>query len=164
MRGKAIFLFLCFLLVISVSAQNQDKVIGIRTEVKAVLEDGQPEVYAQVAKGDKPGVQILTCYTAGEDGIQWQMIDLSENYIIYWVIEYTAVYNTDVRFHFIINGPEFYQLYTEWTPARYNNYYMTVVETNNNWLRGTYTVTVIAEQRKPFSGAESLGTCRVKLY
>ncbi len=164
MRGKAIFLFLCFLLVLSVSAQNQDKVIGIRTEVKAVLEDGQPEVYAQVAKGDKPGVQMMTCYTAGEDGIQWQMIDLSENYVIYWVIEYTAVFSTDVRFHFIMNGPEFYQVYTPWTQARYNNYYMTVVDTTNNWLRGTYTVTVIAEQRNTYSGAESLGTCRVKFY
>lgn len=164
MKGKAILLFLCFLLVVSVSAQNQDKLIGVRTEAKAVLENGQPEVYAQVAKGDKPGVQILTCYTAGEDEIQWQMIDLSENLVIYWVIEYTAVFNTDVRFHFIMNGPEFYEDYTEWTQARYNNYYLTTYITNNNWLRGTYTVTVIAEQRKSFSGAESIGTCRVKLY
>jgi hypothetical protein len=164
MRGKIVFLFLCFLLVISVSAQYQDKVIGVHTEVKAVFDDGQPDVYAQVSKGDKPGVQMMTCYSADEDGVQWQMIDLSENSEIYWVIEYTAVYNTDIRFHFIMNGPEFYQVYTEWTQARYNNYYVTAVQTNNNWLKGTYTLTVIAEQRKTYSGAESISTCRVKLY
>jgi hypothetical protein len=164
MKGKAVFLFLCFLLVVSVSAQNQDKVIAIHTEVKAVFEDGQPEVYAQVAKGDKPGVQMMTCYTADETGVQWQMIDLSENSEIYWVIEYTAVFNTNVRFYFIINGPEFYEVVTEWTQAKYKNYYLTTLQTNNNWLKGTYTVTVIAEQNKTFSGAESVGTCRVRFY
>jgi hypothetical protein len=164
MKGKTILLFLCFLLVVSVSAQNQDKVIGIQTEVKAVIEDGQPEVYAQVAGGDKPGVQILTCYTADEMGDQWQMIDLSENSDIYWVVEYTAVFNTDVRFYFIINGPEFYQVYTEWFPAKYKSYYLTTLITNNNWLKGTYNVTVVAEQRKARSGAESIGSCLVRLY
>lgn len=164
MRGKAVFLFLCFLLVISASAQYQDKVISVHTEVKAVVEDGQPEVYAQVVKGDKPGVQMMTCYTAGEDGIQWQMIDLSENSEIYWVIEYTAVFNTDVRFHFTINGPEFFQFYTDWYEAKYKSYYMTAVVTNNNWLKGTYTVNVTAEQRKSFSGAESFGSCRARFY
>ena len=164
MKGKAILFFLCFLLVVSGSAQYQDKVISIHTEVKAVIEDNQPEMYAQVLKGDKPGVQMMTCYTAGEDGIQWQMIDLSENSEIYWVVEYTAVFNTNVRFHFIISGPEFYQFYTPWYQANYRNYYMTVADTNNNWLKGTYTVTVIAEQAKTFSGAEIISTCRVRFY
>jgi hypothetical protein len=164
MKGKTILLFLCFLLVVSVSAQNQDKVVGIHTEVKAVVEDGQPEIYAQVLKGDKPGVQMLTCYTLDEVGDQWQMIDLAENEDIYWVIEYTAVYDTDVRFYFIMNGPEFYEVQTEWFPAKYKNYYYTALQTNNNWLKGTYTLTVVAEQKKARSGAESVSTCRVRLY
>ena len=164
MRGRTVFLFLCFLLVISVSAQNQDKVIGIHTEVKAVVEDEQPEVYAQILKGDKPGVQMMTCYTLDEDAVQWQMIDLSENSEIYWVIEYTGVFTTDVRFHFIMNGPEFYQVSTGWTAAKYKNYYYTALQTNNNWLKGTYTPTVIAEQKKAYSGSESIGTCRVRFY
>ncbi len=164
MKGKAILLFLCFLLVASGSAQNQDKVIGVHTEVKAVLEDAQPEVYAQVAGGDKPGVQVMICYTADEDGDQWQMIDLSENSEIYWVVEYTAVFNTDVRFTFIVNGPEYYEVVTDWTPAKYKNYHLTALQTNNNWLKGTYTLTVIAEQEYARSGAESISSCRVRLY
>jgi hypothetical protein len=92
------------------------------------------------------------------------MIDLAENEYIYWVIEYTAVYDTDVRFYFIMNGPEFYETYTEWTPAKYKNYYVTILETNNNWLKGTYTLTVIAEQAKARSGAESICTCLVRLF
>ena len=164
MKGKAILLFLCFFLVVSVSAQYKDKVIGVHTEVKAVVEDGQPEVYAQVAGGDKPGVQILTCYTADEMGDQWQMIDLSENSEIYWVVEYTAVFNTNVRFTIIVNGPEYYEVVTEWYSAKYKYYHLTALQTNNNWLKGTYTLTVIAEQQKARSGAESIGSCRVRLY
>jgi len=164
MKGRAILLFLCFLLVASVTAQDQNKVIGVHTEVKMVLEDEAPEVFAQVTTGDKPGTQMLACYTVDTEGYQWQMIKLSENEAISWVIEYTAVYNSDVRFHFIINGPEFFQYLTEWTPSKYKNYYATVLETNNDWKKGTYTLTVIAEHDKTRSGAESVGSCRVRLY
>ena len=164
MKGRAFLLFLCFLLVVSASAQYQDKVIGVHTEVKMVIEDEEPEVYAQVTAGDKPGTQMLACYAMDAEEYQWQMIKLSENDKIFWVIEYTAVYNSDVRFHFIMNGPEFYQYLTEWTPSKYKNYYATVLETNNNWKKGTYTLTVIAEHDKTRSGAESVGSCRVRLY
>jgi hypothetical protein len=164
MRGKTLILFLCLFLVASVSAQNQDKVISIRTEAKMQYEGPEPEVYAQVTQGDKPGVQMLTCYTLDAVGDQWQMIKLSENPYIYWVVEHTGVFNTDVRFYFIMNGPEFYEVVTEWTEAKYKNYYQTILETNNNWKKGTYTVTIIAEQQKKRSGAESICTCRVRFY
>ena len=64
-----IFLFLlCLLFVTSVSAQYQDKVIGVHTEVKMVIEDEEPEVYAQVTTGDttwNPDAGML-CYGCGE--------------------------------------------------------------------------------------------------
>ena len=164
MKGRAFLLFLCCLLVVSVSAQYQDKVIGVRTEVKMVIEDENPDVVAQVTTGDKPGTQMLACYTEDVEGYQWQMIKLSKSAEISWVIEYTAVNNSDVRFYYIMNGPEFYQALTEWTPSRYKKYYKTSLKTNNNWKKGTYTLTVIAEHDKTRSGAESVGSCRVRLY
>lgn len=164
MKAKAFVLFLCLLLVVSVSAKNQDKVIGVHTGIKAVIEEEELEFYAQVTTGDKPGTQMLTCYTMDAAGYQWQMIKLSENETIYWVIEYTAVFNSDVRFYFIINGPEFLQYLTDWTPSKYKNYYYTYLETNNNWKKGTYTLTVIAEHDSTRSGAEAIGSCRVRLY
>jgi hypothetical protein len=164
MRNKIFLSLLCFLFVSTGSAQYQDKVIGVFTETKMIFEDQQPELYAQVTTGDKPGTQMLACYTMDSEEYQWQMIKLSQNESIYWVIEYTAVYNSDVRFYFIMNGPEFFQYVTDWTPSKYKNYYATVLETNNNWKKGTYTLTVIAEHRKTRSGAEAIGTCRVRLY
>ena len=145
-------------------AQYQDKTISIHTKVKKVIEDEETEIYAQVTQGDKPGTQMLACYTMDAEEYQWQMIKLSENEDIYWVIEYTAVYNSDVRFYFIMTGPEFYQEITPWTPSKYKNYYATILKTNNNWKKGTYTLTVIAEHENKRSGAESVGTCRVRLY
>lgn len=165
MKGKAFLIFLCLLLVASVSAQNQDKVIGVHTEVKMAIEDEDPGVVAQVTQGDKPGAQILTCYTADEDGAQMQMIRLSSNDSIFWVVEYTGVYYTsDASFHFIITGPEFFYFQTDFYQAKYKNYYFTALETNNNWKKGTYTVTVVAELDKNRSGAECIGSCRVRLY
>jgi hypothetical protein len=164
MKKWAFIIFLCIFLVASVSAQNQDKVIGVHTEVKMIIEDEEPEIYAQVTTGDKPGIQMLACFTLDAEEFQWQMIKLSENENIFWVIEYTAVFNSDVRFHFIMNGPEFFQFLTDWTPSKYKNYYATALETNNNWKKGTYTLTVIAEHDKTRSGAESVGSCRVRLY
>ena len=165
MKGKAFLLFLCLLLVVSVSAQNQDKVIGVHTGVKAVIEDEDPGVVAQVLLGDKPGAQILTCYAADEDGTQMQMIKLSANDSIFWVVEYTGVYySTKASFHFIITGPEFFYYQTDFYDAKYKKYYFTALNTNSNWKKGTYTLTVIAELNKNRSGAECIGSCIVRLY
>jgi len=46
----------------------------------------------------------------------------------------------------------------------YKNYYYTWVSTNNNWKKGTYTLMVIAENKSAKGGAETVGTCRVRLY
>lgn len=164
MKGKAFLLCLCILLVASVSAQNQDKVIGVHTDVKRVIDDEDFELFAQVTNPDKPGGQILTCYTAGEDEIQMQMIKLSENDSLWWVVEYTGVYNTKLSFHFIITGPEFFYYQTDFFAGNYKKYYYTALNTNANWKKGTYTLTVVAQQQKAKSGAECVGSCRVRLY
>ncbi|MGB3861412.1 MAG: hypothetical protein WBF32_01275 [Candidatus Aminicenantaceae bacterium] len=165
MKGKAFLLFLCLLLVVSVSAQNQDKVIGVHTGVKAVIEDEDPGVVAQVTDPDKPGAQVLTCYAADEDGAQMQMIQLSANDSIYWVVEYTGVYlSAKASFHFIINGPEFFYYQTDFYDAKYKKYYFTALNTNTDWKKGTYTLTVIAQHNKNRSGAECIGSCIVRLY
>ncbi|MGD9344803.1 MAG: hypothetical protein PVH84_03005 [Candidatus Aminicenantes bacterium] len=165
MKGKSILLFLCFLLVISASAQNQDKVIGVHHEIKLAMEDENPEMITQVLQRDKPGAQILTCYTADDDGNLMQMIELSDTDTIYWVVEYTGVYyDADASFHFIITGPEFFYYQTDFFEAKYKNYYYAALETNDNWKKGTYTMTVIAELEKNRAGSECVGSCRVRIY
>ena len=123
MRGKILLVFLSLLIIVSVSAQEQINIIDVRTEVKGIIDDVEPMVYSQVATGDKPGVQILTCYAMDVEEDQWQMIKLSRNPTIYWVIEYTAVFNTDVSFLYVWSGPQFSSFQTSWYKAKYKNYY-----------------------------------------
>ncbi len=164
MKGKVFLLFLSLLLIVSAFAQDQVKVTGEQCGIKAIIDDGELMVYPQVVQGDKPGTQTLTCYSTDEDLQVMQMIKLSQNNTIYWFIEYTAVYNTNVRFHYIWSGPEYFEYETDTYEGKYQNYYYVYVSTNNNWKKGTYTLTVIAENRSSKSGAETIGTCRVRLY
>lgn len=164
MKGKVCLLFLSLLLIFSVFAQSQSKVTGEECGIKAIIDDDEPMMYPMVSQGDKPGIQTLTCYTTDEDGQVMQMIRLSQTNTIYWFIEYTAVFNTNVRFHYIWSGPEFFEYETSSYEGKYKSYYYVYVSTNNNWKVGTYTLTVIAENVGAKSGAETIGTCRVRLY
>jgi hypothetical protein len=164
MRGKILLVFLSLLIIVSAFAQDQSKITGEQCGIKAIIDDDEALVYPQVLQGDKPGIQTFTCYSTDEDGQVTQMIKLSQNDTIYWLIEYTAVYNTNVRFHYIWSGPEYYEYETDTYEGQYKNYYYVYVSTNNNWKKGTYTLTVIAENRSSKSGAETIGTCRVRLY
>lgn len=164
MRGKILLVFLSLLLIVSAFAQGQDKITGEQCGIKAIIDDDESMVYPQVLQGDKPGIQTLTCYATDEDGEVMQMIKLSQNDTIYWFVEYTAVYNTNVVFHYIWSGPEYFEWETDRYSAAYKNYYYLWISTNNNWKKGTYTLTIIAENKSAKSGAETIGTCRVRLY
>ncbi len=164
MRGKILLVFISLLLIVSAFAQDKGKITGEQCGIKAVIEEDEFLVYPQVLTGDKPGIQTLTCYSTDEDLQVMQMIKLNQNDTIYWFIEYTAVYNTDVVFHYIWSGPEFYEYETDKFEGLYKNYYYTWVSTNNNWKKGTYTLMVIAENKSAKGGAETVGTCRVRLY
>jgi hypothetical protein len=163
MRGKILLVFLSLLLIVSAFAQGQSKVTGQQGGIKAVIDD-ELMVYTQVTPGDKPGIQTLTCYATDEDLGIMQMIKLNQNETIYWFIEYTAVFNTRVVFHYIWSGPEFYTFETDRYDGKYKNYSWVWVSTDNNWKKGTYTLTVIAENMSPKGGAEVVGSCRVRLY
>jgi hypothetical protein len=164
MKGKDLLIFLCLLLVVSAFPQDQSKVIGEGVELKAVIEDDDLMVYPQVTAGDKPGIQALTCYVTDADFGVMQMLKLNENESIYFFIEYTALFNTNVAFHYIWSGPEFFTYSTDTYAAKYKNYYYLYIETNNNWKKGTYTLTVVAENKSAKSGSDVLGSCRVRFY
>jgi hypothetical protein len=164
MKGKILLVFLSLLLIVSAFAQGQDKVTGEQGGIRAIIEDDEPMIYSQVTTGDKPGIQTLTCYATDEDLQVMQMIKLSQNKTIYWYIEYTAVFNTNVVFHYIWSGPEFFMYETDKYTGKYKNYNWVWVSTGNDWKKGTYTLTVIAENKSPKGGAEVVGSCRVRLY
>lgn len=164
MKGKIFLLFLSLLLIVSVFAQGQGKVTGESMGIKAVIEDDELTVAPQILTRDKPGCQTLTSYVTDEDGQIMQVIKLSSNDEIYWFIEYTALFNTDVSFHFIWSGPEYFEYQTDWYDCNYKKYYYVWVSTNNKWEKGVYTLTIIAEHDNVRAGSEAVATCRVRLY
>ena len=101
MREKTFLIFLCLLFAATSFAMDQEKVIGENTVVKAVIEDSEPGISPLILTRDKPGCQMLVAYALDEDGILMQMIELAANSYIDWLVEYTALFNTTVRFHFI---------------------------------------------------------------
>ena len=164
MKGRLFSIFLCLCLIVPVFAVDQNKVKGEFSGIKAVIEDIVPVVSPMILTRDKPGCQMLTSYVTDEDGQVMQMLQLSANDTIYWYIEYTALFNTNVSFHFIWSGPEYYEYETDFFSAKYKNYNYAWVSTNNNWLKGVYTLTIIAEHDNVRAGSEAVMTCRVRLY
>jgi hypothetical protein len=164
MKVKVFMLFLCLLLVASVFAQKQNRVIGEVFGVKKIIDGEDPFASVQVRPVEKPGVLMLTCYVTDEDGAVSQVLKLSENSTIYFYVEYTATWNTNVAFHFILTGPEFLEYETDFFTARHKDYSYVGLYTGNDWKKGVYTLTVIAEQAKSLSGAECVAKCKFRFY
>jgi len=164
---KAMILSLCLLLSGMIAAQEKGKIVSENFGIKrssgtALLEE--PMIGTQVLKGDKARILLLTSYVTDETGEIMHVLDLDANQTISFWIDFTAVFRTDVRFHFIWSGPEFYWHETDWYDVRYNDYYYLAVDTNNDWRRGTYKLVIMAEQDGSASGAESVLECVVRFY
>lgn len=160
-------LLLCLFLVIGLSAGEKDKVLGESFGVKRSLGPAAlefPLMESQVTRGDKARILMLTSYVTDEAGEIMHCLDLSLNQTISFWIDFTAVYSTDVRFHFIWSGPEFYWHETDWYELGYKDYYYLSVDTDNNWRKGTYKLVIIAEQDGFASGAETVMECHVRFY
>lgn len=150
MKHKFLLIILSLFLIGSATAE--ENVITEGHGTKAIFDDPEPISSIQIAQGDKPGVLCLDVYVSGSDGIPNHHFKSSTIDQVYFWIDYTATFNpVDVRFHYIIIGPGFYETYTtDWTTARYNHYGWTWVRYSNPayFPRGTYTVIVIAEMDK----------------
>ena len=162
-------LTLCFIAVGFLSAQENPKGIRESLGIKKYLvaQDLEPyPIYAETSatSGDKARILPLTTYVTDDYGEIMHCLDLSTTETISFWVDFTAVYKTDVKFHFIWTGPEFYYYETEWYEVRYNEYYYFSVDTNNAWRKGTYKLTIIAEQGNTGSGAQSVLECNFRFY
>lgn len=161
MQRNIAILTLALFLVIPVLGQDKD--FSESHTVKKIMEDPGQYMLTQGSK-DRARILLLTSYITDDKGEIMQMFDLSEAERIFYHIEYLALLNTDVRFHFIWTGPEFHQYTTDWYPAKTNVYSTVSVDTCCGWIKGVYTLTIIAEQKVQGSGAESVSTNRYRLY
>jgi len=161
MKKHLTILVLILFLVIPVFSQDKD--FSESHTVKKVMDDSEQLIYTQGSK-DRARILLLTSYITDDKGEIMQVFDLSAAERIFYHIEYMALLNTDVRFHFIWTGPEFHEYTTDWYSAKTNIYNQISVDTCCGWLKGVYTLTIIAEQKVAGSGAECVTTNRYRLY
>jgi len=180
--SKKILLILLGVLLIApglVFSQNLKPVSGktIQTGVRQgkafLLEDGP--VSAQALRVDKPGAVLLGIsffvHYSNED--YWDMqhiIPVNQSDEVEIDVDFAGVYNSNIKFHVIFSGPEYYVHDDEsWYLAKYstanyleqNVFFITIDP--REWKKGTYKLVVIAEQETEGSGAESVIECVFRL-
>jgi len=136
-----------------------------------------PGFNIQIAKGEKVGAVLTSCWAisdydesqpVNEIDINW--VDLNAEDVVF-LVNYTALYSTKVRFRMIITGPTFYmRTSNNWHDAKYKTNSLYAVgfdQTSHNALslkKGEYTVAFIAELQKPFGGSECVASTTFRVY
>lgn len=165
----------CFFLIGVVAAQEQpqekalQKVIQENMGLKQIMGardffSDEPLLSTQATQGDRSRILMLTSYVTDETGEIMHCLDLLSTNTISFFVEFTTIFNTDVRFHFIWTGPEFYSYSTDWYEAKYNEYYYFSVDTTTEWKKGVYKLVIIAEQWTRGGGAHAVHECNLKFY
>ncbi len=146
---------------------------GVRQGKTFLLEES--DVSIQALRVDKPGVVLmgasLFAHLVNDD--IWEMqhiVPVNQSDEVEIDVDFAGVYNSNVKFHVIFSGPEYYAYDDEdWYLAKYstsnyleqNVFYITIDP--SEWKKGTYKLVVVAEQETAGSGAESVIECVFRL-
>lgn len=174
MKFKGLMIVLALLLAAPLAAQD-----GVYEWVthKAMGED-TPGFNTQIVKGEKMGAVLTSCWVVADYDESQTVDDIDINWVdsnaedIVFLVNYTAIFTTNVRFRLIITGPTFYMRTSDnWYIAKYktNSSYgvgfdMTASHTTFRLAKGEYTVAFIAEQQKPYGGTELVATTTFRVY
>jgi len=167
---KTLIPVVVFLMVFSGLLMAQDKTKGIQERLgskdmidKPVQLD-DPYALVGASSGDKPRLIMLSSYITDDAGEISQCLRLSSTDLISFYVDFVSLKTTDVKFHFIWTGPEFYYYETEWYEAVKDEYYYLAVDTYPDWRRGIYKLIIVAEQGETASGASAVIECVMQFY
>jgi len=182
MVRKIMLVLLGFLLIASAFVQAQIVKAGpeaktINTGIKPgrAFPAEEPLLSTQALKQDKArvilmGASIFVYFNAEEAWDMQHIVPAGQTDTMEIDIDFSAVLNTQVKFHVIFSGPEYYVFDDDVLyPAKYktadyleqNVYYIQIDP--NDWKKGTYNVVVVAEQQTLGSGAESVIECLFRI-
>lgn len=163
MKYFTVCLLLFVLVIPAVSADNPTMYVNMG--IKKVITDTD-YVMPNALQRDRPRVVLFTTYVTDETGEVMQYASTALSAELNFFIEYCALFNTKVRFTFIWTGPTYRTHVTEWYQANVNNYYwLSVTEENpTSFLKGTYSLVVIAEQNLVGGGDDCVSRSVFKLY
>ena len=169
MRTKILGVFLVLLLVSPVIPQDED------IKEALIYSHGSEELplpSIQLTKGEKTGVMLSSAFVVADQDINdidatlMNWIEYSKTTNIYVNVNYTAQYNTQVRFWVMITGPEFFIWTSDWIQIKYkSNYIWYLWGEKSNFLNksGHYKLVVVAEQKGITGGSECVSSCTFKV-
>jgi len=164
MKGR-IFL-LVFVLLFSVFAYGGTEEVVVTWGTKGII--GNQDVITPLAlQRDRPRVVLLVSYLSKGNTEPCQVQKLSDISKLFFYVEYTALFNTKIRFTFICTGPYFFTHTTDWweATATVNSYDFLAIGLwdISKWKKGTYSMVVIAEQKILGGGDDCVSTNVFKL-
>ena len=138
--------------------------LGIKEMINKPFQFDDPYAVVEASSGDKPRVIMLSSYITNDVGEISQCLELSSTDIISFYVDFMSLKTTDVKFHFIWTGPEFYYFETDWYEAIRDEYYYLAVDTYPDWRRGIYKLIIVAEQGDSASGSSCVIECVMQFY
>lgn len=171
MKIKSLALVLTVLLIVPLFGQKKAEQIYEGMIEKPIETATMPDFTPQVMKGEKPGVLITSVFALADGSVDdfydVNMINYASTTDIYFFVTYTAMWNTDVKFHFVITGPQYFTYTTDIYKPRYNTKsYVYVYGAKNAFFtkKGIYKLIVYAEQMAPFGGESIVCSCNIRVY
>ena len=168
MKKKLLIVFVCFILIGSLYAQEKERNFTTKLIEKGVFNPDQPlypEMGVQLLNKYKPRVGFLGMFASDDGGTASNAILFSRTAWLDFNFEFLSYYNSNVRFHYIFNGPEFwYFADTSWSSIKKNRIYMHQLTSFDNWLLGLYNLTIIVEIQNMSSGDGTVLSSGFLLY
>ncbi|MCJ7681370.1 MAG: hypothetical protein MUP70_11630 [Candidatus Aminicenantes bacterium] len=162
MKYLAVCLVLFMFVVPAGSADNPSMYVSFG--IKKVVDDTD-YILPNVSGKDRPKIVLFTSYLTDETNEIMQYASIAGSSQFKFYIEYSALYATEVRFHYTWTGPEYKTFTTGWYQANVNTYYwLSVAENASNYVKGTYSLIIVAEQKKAGGGDDCVTTSVFKLY
>jgi len=163
MKGR-IFL-LVFVLLFSVFAYGGTEEVIEEWGTKGII--GNQDVINPLAlQRDRPRFVALVSYLSKGTMMPYQVQALNGLSQLTFYIEYTALFNTKIRFTLICTGPYYFKYTTtSWFQATVNSYdwlKLTLMGLSK-WKKGTYTAIWIVEQQILGGGDDCISTNVFKL-
>jgi hypothetical protein len=138
--------------------------LGSKDMINKPVQLDDPYAVVEASTGDKPRLIMLSSYITNDEGEISQCLNLNSTDSISFYVDFVSLKTTDVKFHFIWTGPEFYYYETEWYEAVKDEYYYLAVDTYPDWRRGIYKLIIVAEQGETASGASCVIECVMQFY
>jgi len=169
MRKKILGIFLVLLLVSPIMPQNEGIKEGL---IYSPWSEELPLASVQLTKGEKTGVMLSSAFVMADadinaiDATAMNWIDYSKATDLYFNVNHTAQYNTQIRFHLMIAGPEFFYWVSDWYQIKYKSNYVWYLWGDKAYFlkkTGHYKLVIVAEQKGITGGSECVSSCTFKV-